>query len=89
MEELAMNQTNHRECFGTIFPDVLHVPNDLKQRGKVFSLLSEPACGIIRRRPEMTANTEQWDACHKCPEFENCYQFSMAKLLLASVVLAE
>ena len=46
-----MNQTQHQECFGTMFPDVLHVENDRQQRGKVFSLLLERAGGMISLQP--------------------------------------
>lgn len=31
-----MNQNHHRECFGTTFPDVLHLQNHRLQRGKAF-----------------------------------------------------
>lgn len=84
-----MNLTQHRECFGTMFPDVLHVENDRPQRGKVFSILLERAGGMIRCNREVTADTEQWDDCRKCPEFQDCYQLCMAKLLLASAIVDE
>jgi len=84
-----MNQTQHRECFGTMFPDVLHIENDRQQRGKVFSLLLERAGGMIRCNREVAGDMEQWDHCRKCPEFDDCYQFSMAKLLLASAIVTE
>jgi hypothetical protein len=82
-----MNQTNHTECFGKMFPDVLHVESDRPQRGKVFSTLLERAGGMIRCNREVTANIKQWDDCHKCPEFGECYQLSMGKLLLASAIV--
>jgi hypothetical protein len=84
-----MNQTRHRECFGTMFPDVLHVENDRPQRGKVFSILLERAGGMNRCNREVTGDIEQWDDCRKCPEFDDCYQFCMAKLLLASAIVTE
>jgi hypothetical protein len=84
-----MNQTHHQECFGTMFPDVLHVENDRQQRGKVFSLLLERAGGMYRCNREVAGDVEQWDECRKCPEFDNCYQFSTAKLLLASAIVSE
>ena len=84
-----MNETNHRECFGTMFPDVLHVENDRPQRGKVFSLLLQRAGGLYRSNREVTADITQWDDCRNCPEFDACYQFCMAKLLLASAIKTE
>ena len=82
-----MNQTNHPKCFGTMFPDVLHVESDRPQKGKVFSLLLERAGGMYRRNREVTGDIEQWDECRKCPEFDACYQFSTAKLMLASAIV--
>jgi hypothetical protein len=70
-----------------MFPDVLHVESDRPQRGKVFSTLLERAGGMIRCNREVTANIKQWDDCHKCPEFGECYQLSMGKLLLASAIV--
>lgn len=84
-----MNQTHHQECFGTMFPDVLHVENDRPQRGKVFSLLLKRAGGMYRCNREVTADIEQWDQCRNCPEFDNCYQLSTAKLSLASAIVEE
>lgn len=82
-----MNQTKHQTCYGAMFPDVLHVENDRPQRGKVFSVLLQRAGGMFRCNREVGVNTEQWDECRKCPEFDGCYQLSMAKLALESAVV--
>jgi hypothetical protein len=84
-----MSQNQHEKCFGTMFPDVLHVESDRPQRGKVFSLLLERAGGMYRCNREVKGDIEQWDVCRKCPEFEDCYHFSTAKLLLASAIVSE
>ncbi len=84
-----MNQTPRRECFGTMFPDVLHVESGQPQRGKVFSYLLQKAGGLWRCNREVTGDMEQWDDCRKCPEFDDCYQFCMAKLLLASAIVTQ
>ena len=51
-----MNQTHHEKCFGTMFPDVLHVENDRTQRGKGFSVLLERAGGMFRCNREVTGD---------------------------------
>lgn len=84
-----MNASQHRECYGTMFPDVLHVVNDQPRRGKVFSILVQRAGGMIRCNREVMADTEQSDDCRKCPEFDDCYKLCMAKLLLASAIVEE
>jgi hypothetical protein len=84
-----MSQIQHPKCFGTMFPDVLHVESDRPQRGKVFSLLLERAGGLYRCNREVNGDIKQWDECHKCPEFDGCYHFSTAKLLLASAIVSK
>jgi hypothetical protein len=37
----------------------------------------------------VTADIEQWDDCRECPEFDDRYQFCMAKLLLASAIVTK
>ncbi len=84
-----MSQSHHRECFGTMFPDVLHVESDRPHRGKVFSVLLQRAGGMIRCNREVSVNTGRWDECRKCPDFDGCYQLSVAKLLLEAAVVNE
>lgn len=80
---------DHRECFGTMFPDVLHVQSDEPQRAKVFSILLERAGGLWRCNRQVGADIKEWDKCRECPEFEECYKFCTAKLLLASAIVTE
>jgi hypothetical protein len=84
-----MRQTQRKECFGTMFPDVLHLQNDRPQRGKVFSVLLERAGGLWRSNRQVSADMGQWDKCRECPMFDECYKFGMAKLLLASAIVTE
>lgn len=80
---------DHPECFGTMFPGVLHIPNDQKVKGKAFSILLERAGGLWRCNREVTADIQGWDACRECPDFDNCYKFCTAKLLLESAIITE
>jgi hypothetical protein len=32
------------------------------------------------------ADISEWDDCLKCPEFEHCYKFCMAKLALGAAI---
>ena len=36
-----MSQKEHRECFGTMFPDDLHLKNNQPNEGKVFTVWIE------------------------------------------------
>ncbi len=80
---------DHRECFGTMYPDELHVHNEKPQRGKVFSILLNRAGSLGQCSRVTTADINAWDECRECPEFDECYKFCKAKLLLASAVVTE
>ena len=71
----------HPECFGTMFPGVLHIPNDQDVKGKVFSVLLERAGGLWRCNREVTADIQAWDACRAAcdPKFAEyaIYEHSM------------
>lgn len=84
-----MNQIHHRECFGTMFFDVLQVRSGRPHRGKTFSYLLEQAGGLNPGNREVTGDIEQWDDCRECPEFEDCHRFCMTKLLLASAIVTQ
>ncbi|MBB02949.1 MAG: hypothetical protein CMJ47_09905 [Planctomyces sp.] len=79
----------HRECYGGMFPDVLDLPSDQPVSGKVFTVLLDRAGGMMRSERHIEADQSEWDACRRCPEFNDCYQFSMAQLTLASAVATQ
>ena len=75
-------------CYGEMFPDVLHLP-DGRAEGKVFSVVLERAGGLWRSSRSIVADTDQWNKCRGCPEFDHCYKFCMAKLVLASGIFQQ
>ena len=81
-----MNNTHQPECYGTLFPSVLDLPEERPASGKVFTIVLERAGGMWRSSRSVTADMEQWDECQQCPEFEGCFKFSMAKLALESAI---
>ncbi|MGB2607609.1 MAG: hypothetical protein ACXWNX_16965 [Isosphaeraceae bacterium] len=80
-----MANNHHPECYGTLFPDVLHLPEDRPASGTVFTVLLQRAGGMYRCSRSVTADM-QWDRCQECPDFDGCYKFSMAKLTLESAI---
>ena len=74
-----MNAHKHPSCYGNLFPDKL----DASTKGKAFSLHYVTPTGMFPRRSRPVVDIDAWDECAKCPEFENCYKLSMARLLLA------
>ena len=72
--------SQHRECYGHLFPDLEATGNEPK--GRVFSLSIPPVMGMMRPRAEARVNVEEWDHCRKCEEFSHCLDLSTAKLAL-------
>jgi len=86
-----MGHQGHKECYGTMFPDALHFLENEPNVGKVFTfeLDSTRPFGAVRSDRKFSADIEEWDDCLKCPEFEHCYKFCMAKMSLESVIVSE
>ena len=86
-----MERQEHKECYGTMFPDALHFRNNEPNAGKVFAfeLNSIGGLGAARSARQFSADIEEWDDCLKCPEFEHCYKLCMAKMSLESVIVSE
>lgn len=75
----------HKACYGTMFHDTLHFDTNVLMKGKVFSFELDSG-GLARSDRKVITNIEEWDDCLKCPEFEHCYKFCMAKLALERAV---
>ena len=86
-----MDSQEHKECYGTMFPDALHFRVNEPQVGKVFTFELDGSTGMlpVRSARKFSANIDEWDDCLKCPEFEHCYKLCMAKVGLESVIVAE
>jgi len=65
-----------------MFPHPLHVSDQGKSSGKVFTLVAVSPAGMCRARPRLDINRAEWDKCLQCPEFEHCYKLSMARVAL-------
>ena len=84
-----MSQTKHNECFGRMFPDDLHLRNNVPNEGKVFTSRVELLGGMARGDRTIVGNIDEWDDCQQCPEFDSCYRFCVAKVTLESVVATQ
>jgi hypothetical protein len=84
-----MRNNEHRECFGTMFPDDLHLKNNQENKGKVFTVCIELVSGFGRGDRSIGADIEQWDDCQQCAEFDSCYKLCLAKATLESIVASQ
>jgi hypothetical protein len=84
-----MSQAQHKECFGKMFPDDLHLRSNQPNKGKVFTVWMGQLQGAVlpvRTDRSIEADIEQWDDCQQCPEFDSCYKLCLAKVTLESAV---
>jgi hypothetical protein len=81
-----MARENHKDCYGRMFPQTLHLVNDQAVRGKVFAYQLSTAGGAFRADRAVTASLDAWDDCIACEQFDNCYKFSLGQLLLEMAV---
>ena len=84
-----MTNNEHRECFGMMFPDDLHLKNNQENKGKVFTVRIELIAGLARGDRSIDADIEQWDDCQQCAEFDSCYKLCLAKATLESIVASQ
>ena len=86
-----MDAQEHKECYGTMFPDALHFRENEPSAGKVFAFELDKTEGLYAKRSDrkITANVSEWDDCLKCHEFEHCYKLCMAKMALESTIVCE
>jgi hypothetical protein len=81
-----MSADDHKPCYGTMFPDTFHAPNDRRQAGKVFAFRLVRVGGMLRSDRQVEVDQAEWDDCHRCPEFEHCYKLCLAKLTLEAAI---
>ncbi len=75
----------HKDCYGTMFHDSLHVSENQDMKGKAFDFkLSSMGLGTADRA--VSVKMEEWDDCVACEEFEHCYKLCAAKLMLESAI---
>ena len=80
-----MSEHQHKACYGTMFHETLHFNENRPMRGKVFTFELD-RIGLARSRRSIEADIAEWDDCLECEEFQHCYQFCMAKLLLQTAI---
>ena len=74
------------DCYGAMFPDILHLEQDRPVSGKAFAYELVRAGSLFRSDRRVSVDRRQWDDCVRCPEFEHCYLLSMGRLTLATAI---
>ena len=73
------------ECYGRMFPDLLRLEPNKPNEGKAFAVLIERR-GVGVQRRSVTVKSDEWRECVKCESYEDCYDLSVAKLLLQHAI---
>ena len=81
-----MENEKHKDCYGAMFPDILHPEQDKPTSGKVFSYELVRAGSLFRSDRQVSVNQDQWADCVQCPEFEHCYLLSMGRVALQTAI---
>lgn len=76
-----------KSCFGTIFPNVDQIQFGQPAAGKVFTILVD-TIGPGQRTRKLEIDEAAWDDCRLCDDFQNCYNFSLAKLEMQRVLVS-
>jgi len=86
-----MSQVEHKECFGKMFPDDLHLRTNVPNEGKVFTVRIESIGGTmpVHSDRSIDVDIEQWDDCRQCPEFDSCYKLCLARVTLESAIVTQ
>jgi hypothetical protein len=74
-----------KSCFGTMYPDLENFQFGQPQAGKVFQI-SVNTLGGGQRDRRLDIDQEAWQDCRRCEDFQNCYDFSTAKLHMQRVL---
>lgn len=86
-----MSEVQHKECFGKMFPDDLHLKHNKPNKGKVFTVELDTVGGVMQVSGDRSidVNIGEWDDCRQCPEFDSCYKLCVAKVTLESAIVGQ
>lgn len=76
-----------KTCFGTIYPDLEKFQLGEPLNGKVFRIIVSTV-GPGHRDRELSVDVDAWEDCHQCDDFQNCVDFSNAKLRMQRVLMS-
>jgi hypothetical protein len=75
-----------KTCFGTIYPDLEKFQFGTPMIGRVFQIIINTV-GPGQRDRELNIDENAWQDCRRCEDFQNCLDFSNAKLQMQRVLV--
>lgn len=77
---------NHfAECYGEMFPDFTELEKNKKLESQAFSALVT-SHGIGVQGWSLEVKREGWEKCTSCEHYRTCYDLSLAKLLMKTLL---
>ena len=77
--------SEHKKCYGEMFPEVMQPVASGVHSGSVFSFSIENI-GLARGWRQVRVDRDAWDQCLECNEFNSCHKLSAGKLMLQIAV---
>ena len=74
-----------KTCFGTIYPDLEQFQFGKPMAGKVFQITIN-TLGPGHRDRKLDIDLDAWEVCRQCEDFQNCLDFSNARLQMQGVL---
>jgi len=76
---------NQPECYGALFPDFTRLAKNEPLVSPAFTaLLVSQGIGVQGRSLEV--KREGWERCIGCAEYRTCYDLSLARLLMGTLL---
>jgi hypothetical protein len=69
-----------------MFPDLLELRRNRKNRGKVFGAFVQ-SFGVGVQERKVSVDDAAWDECLNCAEYRSCYDLGMGQLAMQEAVL--
>lgn len=77
--------TEHKPCYGTMFPDLIAPVDTGMHSGEVFSFEIKNF-GLTHGERRVDVAMDAWEECLRCSDFEDCYKLSTGKLMLQTAI---
>ena len=76
----------HSDCYGAMFPDFTRLQKNKPLESQAFTaLVVSHGIGVQDRKLEV--KREGWEKCTACPDYRTCYDLSMARLAMNTVLV--
>lgn len=73
------------DCYGTMFPDFTRLEHNKPVEGVAFSALVT-SYGIGAQSRKLEVKGDSWKQCVACLDYRTCYDLSLAKLLMNTLL---